>query len=85
MYILCRTQVDLSLIYMYCGPCILRPPIQAEKYSLKLKVALKVGLFMMSPTPHLKIEQILKWRDLKSQAPLYRNTNIYINNIIIIL
>ena len=28
-------------VMMYSGPCILRPPIQTEKYDLKLKVFLK--------------------------------------------
>ncbi len=27
---------------MYSGPCILRPPIQPEKYGRKLKVVLKM-------------------------------------------
>ncbi len=27
--------------FIYSGPCILRPPIQPEKYGLKLKMVLK--------------------------------------------
>ena len=71
--------------YMYySGPCILRPSIQPEKYSLKLKVvtALKwrdnyIEYRRLVPfLASLKIEEIVKHvkqRGLKLQGQLYRH------------
>ena len=64
-------------IYMYSGPCILRPPLQPEKYGLKLEVVLKYRdihiehITMLSLVASLKMKGIVKWRGLKSQGPLY--------------
>ncbi len=65
---------------IYSGPCILRPPLQPERYGLKLKVVLKwrdiyiENIRMVSLTAGLKIEGIVKWRGLESQVPLYCDT-----------
>ncbi len=72
----------IGLVFEYSGPCILRPPIEPEKYFLKLKVhvvlklrdnyieSIRVG----SLVDGLKIEGFVKhvkWRGLKLQGPLY--------------
>ncbi len=36
-----RQQQLLQKLYVYSGPCNLRPPIQPAKYGLKLKMVLK--------------------------------------------
>ena len=60
---------------MYTGPCNLRPFVQAAKYGLKLIVVLKwsdiyiKNIFMLEiygVTASLKMEEILKWKGLKS-------------------
>ncbi len=64
----------------YSCPCILRPPIQPEKYGFKLKVVLKWKdncieniRFVLSLIAVLKVEEFVKWRGLKSQGPLFVN------------
>lgn len=59
------------------GPCIIRPPLQAEKYGIKLEVALKwkdtyvknISVAPMIAGP--KMEVVVQRRVLKSQGPLY--------------
>ena len=62
----------------YSSLCILRPPLQPEKYhGLKLGVVLKwreictENIRVVSLIAGLKIEGIVTWRGLKSQGPLY--------------
>ncbi len=51
----------------YSGPCILRPPLQPEKYGLKLQVVLKwrdiyiENIRIMLLIAGLKMEGIVKW------------------------
>ncbi len=79
MFHLVRKITLLSDMFRYytCGPCILRPPIQPEKYGLTLKVVLKgrdsyiANIRAVSLMVSLKIEVIVKWRGLKSQGGLY--------------
>ena len=55
---------------------ILRPPLQPDKYGLKLEVVLKwrdvytENIRMVLLIAGLKIEGIVKWIGLKSQGPL---------------
>ncbi len=70
-------QLGRSWVSIYSGPCILRPPLQPDKYGLKLEVVLKwrdiytENIRMVILTAGLKMEGIVKWRDLKSEGPLY--------------
>ncbi len=67
---------DRVQIYMYSGPCILRPPLQPGIFGLKWEVVLKwrdiytENMRMVSLIVGLKMEGIVKWRGLKSQGPL---------------
>ena len=51
---------------VYSGPCILRPPLQPEKYGLTLEVVLKLrdiyieNTRMVSLIAGLKMEEIVK-------------------------
>ncbi len=62
---------------LYSGPSILRPPLQPEKYGLKLEVVIKCrdiyieNKTILSLVASLKMEGIVKWSGLKSQGPLY--------------
>ncbi len=62
---------------MYSGLCILKPPIEAAEYYLKLKVVLKwraiyiASIRVGSLVDGLKRKGFVKWRGLKSQVPLY--------------
>ncbi len=55
----------------YSGPCILRQPLQPDKYGLKLEVVLKwrdiytESIRMVLLIAGLKMEGIVKWRGLK--------------------
>ena len=61
----------------YSGPCILRPPLQPDKFGLKLEVVLKwrdiyiENIRKVSLIASLKMEETVKWRGLKLQGPLY--------------
>ncbi len=67
-------QFSEACIIQYSSPSILRPPLQPEKYGLKLKVVLKWrGLYIWKykngftdSRAGLKIERIIKWKGLKS-------------------
>ncbi len=56
------------------GPCIIRPPLQPDKYGLKLEVILKwmdiytENIRMVLLIAGLQMEGIVKWRGLKSQG-----------------
>ena len=58
---------------------MLRPPLQPEKYGLKLKVVLKwkdiyiENIRIVLPIAGLKMEGTVKWRGLKSQGPLRKH------------
>ncbi len=66
-----------TLGLVYSGPCILRPPLQPDKYGYKLEVVLKwrdvytENIRMVLLIAGLKMEGIVKWRGLKSRGPLY--------------
>ena len=51
-------------MYMYSGPCILRPPLQPEKYDLKLEVVLKRMDLYIENIRMVPLVAGLKWRDL---------------------
>ncbi len=61
---------------VYSGPCILRPPLQAKQYGLKLEVVLKwrdiyiENIRIVSLIAGLKMEGTVKWRGLKLQGPV---------------
>ncbi len=58
-------------LIIYSGPCILRPPLQTDKYGLRLEVLLKrrdiytENIRMVSLIAGPKMEGIVKWRGLK--------------------
>ncbi len=66
----------------YSGPCILRPPVQLDKYGLKLEVVLKwrdiytEKIRMVSQIAVHKMEGIVKWRGLKLHGPLHSGLSL---------
>ena len=54
-------------IFIYSGPCILRPPLRPQNFDLKLEVVLKwrdIYIENMRMVASLKMEGIVKWRVL---------------------
>ncbi len=80
-----RSMASTACVYLagqvrniYSGPCILRPPIEAATYGLKLKVVLKwkdiyIGNIKFgSLVDGLEMEGFAEWRGLKLQGALHR-------------
>ncbi len=72
----------MSLLH-YNGHCILRPPVQPEKYTCSFKLSMMKAVLEWRDTnicfdnistvsliAGLKMEGIVKWRGLTSQGPL---------------